>query len=70
MKLLQSNKIYKQKISCSVLPLKFLHEIFSTPNSKNIIVTLCIVTIEKAESKFLLILNFYADNYICKKAAM
>ena len=28
MKLLQSSKIYKQKISCSVLPLKFLHEIF------------------------------------------
>ena len=29
---------------------------FTTPNSKNIIATLCIVTIEKAELTFLLIL--------------
>ena len=34
---------------------------FTTPNSKNIISTLCIVTIEKPELTFLLMFYFY-DN--------
>ena len=38
-------------------------EVFTTPNSKNIIATLPIVTIEKSELTFLLILYFYGyDN--------
>ena len=32
---------------------------FTTPNSKNITATLCIVTIERSELKFLLILHFH-----------
>ena len=38
-------------------------EFFTTPNSKNIIATLRIVTIEKSELTFLLILYFHALNF-------
>ena len=37
---------------------------FTTPNSKNIIATLRIVTIEKSELTFLLILYFHAQNNV------
>ena len=50
MKLLQSNVIFKQKknheVSCDY---NFCMEIFTTHNSKNVIVTRRIVTIEKLE---------------------
>ena len=36
---------------------------FTTPNAKNIIATLGIVTIEKTELTFLLILHFYDYTY-------
>ena len=56
MKLLQSSTIFKQK----TFLIKFLYEIFTTLNSKNIILTLRIVTIEKSELVFLLVLIFRA----------
>ena len=54
MKLLQSSTILK-----SALRLKFLLEIFYNSKLKKIIATLCIVTIEKTELTFLLILYFH-----------
>ena len=51
LKLLQSSTIFKQKDIC----VKF----FTTPNSKNIFATLGIVTIEKSELTFLLMLYFH-----------
>ena len=36
----------------------FLYEVFTIPNSKNMITTLFIVTVEKSELAFVLILYF------------
>ena len=41
-------------------------EFFTTPNSKNIIATLRIVTIEKSELTFLLILYFHGLSFLTK----
>ena len=62
LKLLQSRPTFKQKVNHKVSShyiscMKF----FTTSNSKNIIATLGIVTIEKSELTFLLIL-YYHDN--------
>ena len=46
-----------------------LHEIFYRSQFKKYYATLCVVTTEKAELKFLIILYFYDDNYFRKKAA-
>ena len=55
----QGQLLNKKVISWSVLPLKCLHEIFYNSQFKNIIATLRIVSIEKSELTFLLILYFH-----------
>ena len=62
MKLVQSNTISKQKINDEVsCDINFCMKFFTTSNSRKIIATLRIVTIEKSELTFLLILSFYGD---------
>ena len=60
MKLLQSSRSFKQKnnhvVPCNKI---FWMKFFTNPNSKNIIATLRIVTIEKSELIFCLILYFH-----------
>ena len=52
LKLLQSSAIFKQKNN---------HNFFTTPNSRNVIATLRIVTIERSELTFLLIIYFHGQ---------
>ena len=60
MKLLQSSTFFKQKNNHEVsYDINFCLEFFTTANSKNIIATLLVVTIEKSELAFLLILYFH-----------
>ena len=62
MKLLQSSLSFKQKnnheVTCG---LNFCMKIFTTPNSKNMIVSLHIVTIEKPALTFLLMSYFHVS---------
>ena len=59
-KLLQSKIIFKQKNNHKVSCIKIFAWIFlQLPIQKNIIPTLCIITIEKSELTFLLLLYFH-----------
>ena len=60
LKLLQSRATFKQKGNYEVSSHQnFCMEFFTTPNSKNLIATLRIVTIETSELTFLLILYLH-----------
>ena len=62
LKLLQSRTTFKQKDNHEVPShWNICMKVFTTPSSKNIIGTLRIVTIEKSELKFLLILYFHGS---------
>ena len=66
MKLLQSSTIFKQKVIMKCLVTRmFASKFFTTPNSKNIIATLCIVTVEISELTCLLILHFHVITKQC-----
>ena len=59
MKRLQSSTIFNQKYNHEMPCLKFLHENFYNPQFKKYNLTVRIVTIEKPELTFLLILYFH-----------
>ena len=64
LKLLQSRTIFKQKGNHEVSGYKnFCMKVFTTPNSKNLIATLCTVTIKKSELTCLLTLYFHAYSH-------
>ena len=65
MKLLQSSTIFKQKVMKCLATKIFASKCFTTPNSKNMIVTLFIVTIEISELTCLLILHFHVTTKQC-----
>ena len=60
-----SSAIFKQKINYEVPCYQnFWNKLFTTPNSKNIIATSGIVTIEKSELVFLFILYFHGPTIV------
>ena len=65
MKLSQPSTIFKlknnHKVSCDYI---FCMNFFTTFNSKSIIAALRIVTIEKSELTFLLVLYFHNNTYV------